>query len=65
MGRENKSFKPDIWYATNGEVMQYLLDVSGFKNSDSMLNTTDSTIYINLNGSLAELKPNQSLAELD
>ncbi len=58
------SGKPDIWYATNGEVIQYLLAVSDFKNSNSMLNTTESTLYINLNGRDTTLKPNQNLADL-
>ena len=55
------SGRSDIWYATNGEVIEYLLDVQKFKNSDSLLNTTESTLYINTSKNIVKLKPKEKL----
>jgi hypothetical protein len=55
------SGRNDIWYATNGEVVEYLIDVFEFINSESMQNTTSSTLYISTNGNVIPLAPGETL----
>ena len=55
------SDRADIWYATNGEVVGYLFDVCEFLNSESMQNTTESTLYISVDGKIISLKSGETL----
>ena len=57
----------DMWYATNGEVIEYLLAVEELKkaniNSNRLENSTDKTIYLNKNGKIIALESGESLGE--
>ena len=55
------SGRDDIWYATNGEVVRYLLDAREYLKGESMQNTTSSTLYISANGNVIPLAPGETL----
>ena len=55
----------DMWYATNGEVISYLLSVYKFigdnKNSDTIINTTGNTIYLSKDSKVISLPHGETL----
>ncbi len=53
------SGQEDIWYATNGEVLKYLFAVEKFvadnQDKNELKNTTDSVIFLKVNGDVIAL----------